>query len=455
MSHTLTVNTARSNVQTALVAGIAQPYTPKAFPTLTFGETVGITLYLIDAAGSYDARSGAAGYTPRISVMLPTLQPTSGTFTIESTPIVDAYVVSGAGTSDVNGTYDRWLEGAILPIGWTHPLYKKTSGGSDFFIWNDANNTGKWYLSVDGLYGEGLNLYSNDSADATPPKSGWQTVALNADNPAPTVEKPPETVTADYNVSAVDLETALNAMNDGAGPFGDQCAVTKFADGTFSILFDTVGNKDMLTVSAGGIQPTSAASVLPLVEGDATTREEQLIRILAEPLVFEDSATEVANGWTMTLNANNANILRALAAEQGDMSANFSIDVISPTSTVDVVARGPVILKQGSFDVAALNGIEYPDFPTQIDRNTTTITDETYAALNTDAAILSTNSTINLAEASTYYNGYTLTINNLGATTTTLNAYAGQTVNDQAQVILTEPDESITIFTDGTNWNIA
>ncbi len=106
---------------------------------------------------------------------------------------------------------------------------------------------------------------------------------------------------------------------------------------------------------------------MPLVEGDATTREEQLIRILAEPLVFEDSATEVANGWTMTLSANNANILRALAAEQGDMSANYSIDIVSPTSTVDVVARGPVILKQGSFDVAALSGITYPDLVTASD----------------------------------------------------------------------------------------
>ena len=263
MSHTLTANTARSNVNTALVAGIAQPYTPKAFPVITFGETVDVTLYLIDRrSGNYDERSGATGYTPRISIMLPTLQPTSGTFTV------------GDGT---------------------------------------------------------------------------------------------ETITASYDASASELETALNAMNTDTGPFGDLVTVTKFADGTFSILFDSVGTQTELTVSAGGIQPTSAASVLPLVEGDATTREEQLIRILAEPLVFEDSATEITNGWTMTLNANNANILRALAAEQDDISANYSIDVVSPTSTVDVLARGPVILKQGSFDVAALNGISYPEMVSKSD----------------------------------------------------------------------------------------
>jgi hypothetical protein len=240
MSHTLTVNTARSNVNTALIAGIAQPYTPKAFPTLVFGETASVNLYLIDAAGSYDARSGAAGNTPRISVTLPTLQPTSGTFTI--------------------------------------------SDGS-------------------------------------------------------------ETITADYNVSSVDLEAALNAMNSGAGPFGDLVTVDKFANGTFSILFDTPGNKASLVVSASGIKPASGVSVLPLVEGDATNREDQLIRILAEPLVLEDSATQIADGWTMQLNASNEKILRALANEQGDISANYAIDIISTDTSVECVARGPVIIK--------------------------------------------------------------------------------------------------------------
>lgn len=241
MAHTLTVNTARSNVNTALIASIAQPYTPKAFPTLTFGETQSINLYLIDNANSYDARSGATGYTPRVSVMLPTLQPTGGTFTI----------------------------------------------------------------------GDGS-----------------------------------ETITADYNASASEIESALNAMNDGAGPFGDSVTVDKFADGSFSILFDSVGAQNALIVSAAGIQPNSAASVLPLIEGDATTREGQVVRILAEPLVFEDSAVQIENGWSITINANNANILRALAVEQGDMSANFSIEIIDDaTEAIDVIARGPVILK--------------------------------------------------------------------------------------------------------------
>lgn len=240
MAHTLTVNTARSNVNTALNASVTQPYTPKAFPALTFGETQDVLLYLIDSANSYDARSGAAGYTPRISVTLPSLRPTSGTFTVS-----------------------------------------------------------------DGV----------------------------------------DTITADYDASASELEEALNAMNAGTGPSGDLVSVEKFANGSFSVLFDTVGAQAALTVSVAGIQPTSAASVLPLVTGSATVRSDQLVRIVAEPLVFQDSATAITNGWSMSLGATSANILRALAVEQGDMSANYSIEIIDDaTSAIDVVARGPVIL---------------------------------------------------------------------------------------------------------------
>lgn len=357
MSHILTANTARSNVNTALVAGIAQPYTPKAFPTLTFGETTGITLYLIDAANSYDARSGTTGYTPRVSIMLPTLQPTSGTFTI-SDGVRDAYSVSGAGTSEVNGVYIR--NGNSSDGNPAYTFYESDGVTARYNMWSINNIL--WVISEDDIDSAPVaDAYSARISSSTPPETGWES-ALGED-PAPILSLYEETITANYDASASELETALNAMNSGAGPFGDLVTVTKFADGTFSILFDSVGAQTELSVSAGGIQPTSAASVLPLVEGDATTREEQLIRILAEPLVFEDSAVEVANGWTMTLSANNANILRALAAEQGDMSANYSIDIVSPTSTVDVVARGPVILKEGSFDVAALSGITYPEIP--------------------------------------------------------------------------------------------
>ena len=251
MTQSLTANTARSNLSTALVAGLSQPYTPKQFPKLVFGETVEANLYLIDG-GAYDTRSGLAGYTARVSVTLDDAKPQGGTFT----------VTTGDGT----------------------------------------------------------------------------TTAL------------------DYDATETEIETAINALG------GDTVTVTVWLNGAFSILWDALGAQDAVTVNTTYITPTSTASILPIVEGGATTREEQIIKIKASPLVFADGGASITNGWRMTLDANNANFLRATA--QGEISANYSIEVVSPTSTIDVVARGPVILEPSTFDVAALNGISYPDIPT-------------------------------------------------------------------------------------------
>ena len=241
MSHTLTVNTARSNLYTSLVASVPQPYTPKQFPKLVFGETIEVELYLTDAA-----RSGVAGFTPRIAITLADQKPSGGTFTI------------------------------------------------------------------------------SDGIDTT--------AAL------------------DWDSTETEIETALNALNSNTGPDGDTVTVDKYANGSFNVLFDTVGDRATLTVSTSGVQPVSTASILPIVEGDATTREQQLIQIKASPLVFSEGGTLITDGWRMTLDTNNANFLKATAREA--ISANYSIEIVNASSEVDVIARGPVILEPVTFNVA-------------------------------------------------------------------------------------------------------
>lgn len=243
MSHTLTVNTTRPNPQLALVASPTQPYTPKAFPHITDGESIDIELQLVTTGGAIDSRSGAAGYTPKIEITLPSVRPNDGTFT------------------------------------------------------------------------------TGDSGDSA---------------------------AIDFDANSQDIEASLNALNDGAGPFDDQCSVMKFANGMFSVLFDSDGAKDLLTVSAKNIRPVSTSSVESLVDGDATTRSEQLIRIIADPLIAENDVATITDAWTMTLDADNANMLRAMASEQDDMSANYAISLVRDDSTIDVLARGPIILKQSN-----------------------------------------------------------------------------------------------------------
>ena len=222
MAHALTVNTTRSNLSTALVSGLTQPYSPSEFLSLSFGETVDVELFLIDG-DSYDTRSGLAGYTPRVAITLDNLKPQDGTFTL-----------------------------------------------------------------------------SDDSESTSP---------------------------LDWDATAAEVESALNALNSGSGPFGDLVTVQKFVNGTFSIKFATAGNKNLLAVEADGLEPPSSGSVVPLVEGDVTTKEQQFVQIKADPLVFANGGTEITNGWRITLDANNANFLQAVAS--GDISADYSIQLVA------------------------------------------------------------------------------------------------------------------------------
>ena len=241
MTQTLTVNAARPNLYTALVASLRQPYTPKQFPRLVFGETVGVNLYLANDA----ARSSVYGFIPRISITLDDVKPKAGTFTIS-----------------------------------------------------------------DG---------------------GESTAAL------------------EWDATETEIEAALNKLNLNTGPFGCTVTVDKYANGSFNVFFDLVGNRAALAVAVSGIQPVSSVQVGTIVEGNATTREQQLIQIKADPLVLSGTAAGITDGWSMTLDSNNTKFLQAVAVEA--ISANYTIEIIkSSTAKVDVVARGPVILEPRPFN---------------------------------------------------------------------------------------------------------
>jgi len=258
MAHTLTVNSSRSLLSTALVTSKSQPYSPSPFPDLSFGETVYFNLYITDG-DQYDTRSGLAGYNPRIVITLADQKPESGVFTV------------------------------------------------------------------------------SDNVDITS--------------------------SLDYDASAAELEIALNEMNDGNGPFGDNVTVSKFQNGSYSILFNSDGDHPELSVDVSGLSPKSIASVLPLVNGTPTTREQQILQIQSEPLIFANSALPIDDGWRMSINANNSNLLQAVA--NGEISADYSIQLVDPSGSVDVLANGPLILKPKSFDIFALSGITYSEILTR------------------------------------------------------------------------------------------
>lgn len=338
MTQTLTANTARANLSTALVAGLSQPFTPRAFPRIAAGETFDVELYLIEN-GAYDTRSGATGYTPRIKITLDDTTPQDGTFTISDG--VENYIVSGAGSTAANGLYTLSAEEFN-----SHSVWAQKDG--DHYIRRETHNEhNTWHLvQADSATQLTANayLYSDGTGGNGPDLTNW---AVDDDGAAdaPTLAVSIATTAAlDYDSLASEVEAALNALNDNTGPFCDSVLVDKFGNGAFSIVFDSVGNKSPLVADVAGIRPASSATISAIVDGSASRREEQIIKVSADPLVSVAAGVEITNGWTVTIDATGANLLRAVTVAQGAISANYSIEIVADSGAVDVVARGPVIL---------------------------------------------------------------------------------------------------------------
>ncbi len=341
MAQSLTVQTARSNLQSALVAGVSQPYTPKAFPKLAYGETIDVNLFLVDS-GNYDTRSGVTGYTPRLSVTLDDQTPKDGTFTISNGD--DSYIVSGAGTTAANGQYDL-IETQFN----NHPVWQYSNNGTLYFIRRETHDEHNvWHIvQADSATQTPANLYlySDGNTGSGPKLTGW-TVDDDGAADAPTLTLLIATTSLlDYDASSTEIEAALNALHNNQGPSYSTVSVDKFGNGAFSVRFDELGVQELLTADVSAIRPISSVSVSRIVSGNATKHEEQLILINADALVQTTSGVEITNGWTVTIDATGTEILRAITAAQGDISENFTIEIVEDsTQRVDVVAKGPVIL---------------------------------------------------------------------------------------------------------------
>ena len=129
MTQTLTVNAARPNLYTALVASLRQPYTPKQFPKLVFGETVGVNLYLANDA----ARSSVYGFTARISITLDDVKPKAGTFTISDGGESTAALEWDATETEIKAALNK-LNLNTGPFGCTVTVDKYANGSFNVFF---------------------------------------------------------------------------------------------------------------------------------------------------------------------------------------------------------------------------------------------------------------------------------------------------------------------------------
>ena len=81
MALNLYLNTAASDPANAVVRSEVA-LEPQTMPTLVYCDQVQVNLYLADGTGSFDSRSGAAGYSIRVGIGPTNAAPSSGTFTL-------------------------------------------------------------------------------------------------------------------------------------------------------------------------------------------------------------------------------------------------------------------------------------------------------------------------------------------------------------------------------------
>lgn len=217
-----------------------------------------------------------------------------------------------------------------------------------------------------------INLYLIDNAGEFDSRSGQAgyTIRMGAGPTAGTPDSGKYTLTdgvdttglISHDASADVVESALNALNGNTGAYGDLVSVTSDVDGYYSLKFTTVGAQSLISGDAEGLTPESAIIVSDQVIGDGTRPAEQAIRVRRQAAVYTETFTQIANGWTGVLSANNARALWLVASEGkgGTVTTDFEIEMQTGADVPEVIARGEIDISGEIINAGAFAGDPFP-----------------------------------------------------------------------------------------------
>lgn len=129
-----------------------------------------------------------------------------------------------------------------------------------------------------------------------------------------------------YDASSATVEAALNALNSNTGPNGTLVEVTKKGEGCYVVAYTFTGNQTTLSGTSIDLSPESSVIGSELIAGSTTSREQQVIELSAQPLIFQDTWTQITNGWSGTLSANNSRVIQALG-DKSSLAAYLEIKI--------------------------------------------------------------------------------------------------------------------------------
>ena len=183
---------------------------------------------------------------------------------------------------------------------------------------------------------QNFNLYLIDPDGTHDSRSGSAgvsvRVSLSARNAKPTqgtftlTDGTDTTAAIAYDASSATVEAALNALNGGNGPNGSTVEVTKKGEGCYVVAFTAVGDVSTISGTSIDLSPQSSVIGSELVTGSATVREQQVIELTAQPLIYQETWSTITNGWTGTLSANNSRVIQALG-DKSSLAAYLEVKI--------------------------------------------------------------------------------------------------------------------------------
>ena len=191
-----------------------------------------------------------------------------------------------------------------------------------------------------------------------------------------------------FDASAAALETVISSDIN-------PCAVSLLAPYVYKVKFDSVGLQTLPSVDATDLTPNSSANISTFVIGDATTREEWLIRVFQNPLALTNSWTNTSDGGLRgNLSLGTAGIYELLGSNSS-VESTLELELKDANANLTTVFQVPIritneVIGQGATGVAAFGSYATT---VELDAVAAAAAADTAAALettihNTDAVII-------------------------------------------------------------------
>lgn len=156
-----------------------------------------------------------------------------------------------------------------------------------------------------------------------------------------------KTSAIDYNDSATDIQTALNAI----------AGVSVTVTGSFPcyvIEWTTTGAQDDIAIATGAsddnaLTPDGAVSVAKIVDGDGSNKEKLMLEVKRAAHALQETWTTITNGWSGDFHIRSAAMCDLLGTASS-VETTLECEITDANGDVYTVAQIPCIVRQHGID---------------------------------------------------------------------------------------------------------